>query len=127
VKLTEPIKPAPSPPMMCREPGCKDAAVCRPVLLVRSKKRSPDGPRLGADVFHANVVGEEQYIIRYVVELQLCGKHRDRFDMRKYMGEATWSAIENHVRQNHMAPPDKDNWTVEWEASTDENGKIQEA
>ncbi len=121
-KLIQRPPPVPLPAVRCSQPGCEDPAVCRPAPSVRSRQ-APDRQHNPEGAFHLAVPGKENYIVQYGIQLQLCHHHRDTFRLKHVLNEATWSAIENQLRQSGFVPPDKDTYELEWEDATDVTGK----
>jgi hypothetical protein len=100
---------------LCDHPGCNDPAVCRPVIYVHTKRR-PEGGIAPDNVFLANYVAEDRHVICYnTIGYDYCSYHQGAFNLKKWMTEATWSAIENQVDQLGLERPHKDSVTVVWE------------
>lgn len=95
----------------CDFPGCKDASKCRPVIIVTSD-RPPVG--IPQPVFLANVVAEDRYIHQLECLCELCSYHQGTFDLKHYMTEETWGAIDNHAEQLGYQRPNRDNVRVSW-------------
>lgn len=105
----------------CDHPGCIDPATCTPIVLVRARVHV-EKPAHFKEGFRAEVHGNDKYILRYKVLLNVCDRHQSAFSLRKYVMD--WDAIENQLRCLGMAPPNRNLTRVEWEAAPDECGLL---